>query len=160
MWIFASRGFVCKIFAFVVVFKAASFESGFVLFFFLNFGSLIAFLLEHFFNELQQNLNGYKFAKPKEVSLTTVCKHISAHLGYIRQPKSIYDYVRLRRDQQFTNPIKVWQSRCGRSSYHSNLFDFFLRVPFSFISSTSEHHPSSIITNNSIQMKSLNQQNS
>lgn len=49
----------------------------------------------------------YKLAKPKEVTLTSVCQHISAHLGYVRPSKSIYDYVRLRRDCQFINPIKV-----------------------------------------------------
>lgn len=69
--------------------------------------SMIAFLLEHFFNELNTKMKKYKFAKPKVVNLTDVCKHISAHLNYFRQAKSIYDYVRLRRKQDIMNPIKV-----------------------------------------------------
>lgn len=68
---------------------------------------MIAFLLEHFYNELNAKMIKYKFAKPKVVNLTDVCKHISAHLNYVRQPKSIYDYVRLRRKQDIMNPIKV-----------------------------------------------------
>lgn len=71
------------------------------------FFSLLAFLLEHFFGELQQKMKSYKFAKPREVTLTSVCHHISAHLGYMRHWKSIYDYVRLRRNHEFINPIRV-----------------------------------------------------
>lgn len=49
----------------------------------------------------------YKFSKPKEVTLTSVCRHIASHLNYIRQAKSIYDYVRLRKCSDQMNPIKV-----------------------------------------------------
>lgn len=76
-------------------------------FFVLFFCSLIAFLLEHFFEELQQQLHSYKLKKTREVTLSLVCHHISAHLGYIRHWKSIYDYVRLRRKNYYNNPIKV-----------------------------------------------------
>lgn len=69
--------------------------------------SLLAFLLEHFYKQLQLNYSSYKLAKPKEVNLTQVCRHIAAHYNYLRQSKSIYDYVRLRKGHSYQNPIKV-----------------------------------------------------
>lgn len=83
---------------------------------------MIAFLLEHFYNELSAKMIKYKFAKQKVVNLTDVCKHISAHLNYFRQPKSIYDYVRLRRKQDIMNPIKVCinQSLSFRNLFHND----------------------------------------
>ncbi|XP_055309941.1 uncharacterized protein LOC129573467 [Sitodiplosis mosellana] len=69
---------------------------------------LLAFLLEHFFEELRKKNVTYRFAKPKEVTLSSVCHNISAHLSYLRHYKSIYDYIRLRRDCEFMNPIKFY----------------------------------------------------
>lgn len=70
--------------------------------------SLIAFELERYFTELTEKQQRYKLLKPKQVSLATVCKYISANLCYLRSAKSIYDYVRLRRSEsQIINPIKV-----------------------------------------------------
>lgn len=79
--------------------------------------SLLAFLLEHFFEELRRKMTSYKFSKPKEVTLTSVCQHISTHLNYLRHWKSIYDYVRLRRDNELVNPIKVirWKNKKNSS---------------------------------------------
>ncbi|XP_031624264.1 uncharacterized protein LOC116341381 isoform X2 [Contarinia nasturtii] len=71
---------------------------------------LLAFLLEHFFGELQWKSINYKFSKPKEVKLNNVCKHISAHLNYLRHWKSIYDYIRFRRKNEIINPIKFYFS--------------------------------------------------
>lgn len=73
-----------------------------------SLSSLIAFELERYYIELKEKMQRYKLLKPKEVSLATVCKYISAHFCYLRSAKSIYDYVRLRRsDSQIINPIKV-----------------------------------------------------
>lgn len=68
---------------------------------------MIAFLLEHFYIDMTVKMVKYKFAKPKKVTLLDVCRCISAHINYMRKPKSIYDYVRLRRKQSMMNPIKV-----------------------------------------------------
>lgn len=136
---------------------------------------MIAFLLEHFFDVLQRQLDSYKLAKPKVVTLTSVCHHISAHLGYIRHWKSIYDYVRLRRTQPRVNPIqvgfynvslqtklnKVLQSNCTQQENKTICKEFqnFIRYfgIFSFIFSIKKRRPFVIDTNDSTRTLSLNQ---
>lgn len=80
------------------------------LIFFYSFISLIAHYLEIFFKELSNNIASYKYRKPKPVNLSNVSRHISSRINYLRSPKSIYDYIRLRRSHPCMNPIKVFRN--------------------------------------------------
>lgn len=67
--------------------------------------SLIAFSLERFSKELKEKYS--KFSKPKKLSQHSIYNRISSNFLYLRNAKSISDYVRVRKKSDKMNPIKV-----------------------------------------------------